>query len=120
MSNRYEKEVAALSSSLTTEIYILTQLRLEYSNAEERKLLIGACSGFSDICNLPGDKLSSTGATQHSFNVELGREPINTRPCRLPEAQKEEVNKQVQKLLQEGIIEESDSPWNSSTKKGGC
>jgi hypothetical protein len=31
----------------------------------------------------------------------------------LPEAQKEEVKRQVQKLLQEGIIEESSSPWNS-------
>jgi hypothetical protein len=45
--------------------------------------------------------------------VEVGTDPINTRPYRLPEAQKEEVNRQVQKLLQEGIIEESDSPWNS-------
>jgi len=40
-------------------------------------------------------------------------DPINTRPYRLPEAQKEEVNKQVQKLLQEGSIEESYSHWNS-------
>ena len=31
----------------------------------------------------------------------------------MPETLKREVEKQVQKLLQEGIIEESSSPWNS-------
>jgi hypothetical protein len=82
---------------------ILTQLRLDHLNAEERKLLIGVCSDFSNIFCVPGDKLSSMGAGQHSISVEPGTEPINTRPYRLPEAQKVEVNKQVQKLLQEGI-----------------
>lgn len=48
-----------------------------------------------------------------AFSVELGREPINTRPYRLPETQKMEVDKQVKKLLQEGIIEEINSPWIS-------
>ena len=70
---------------------ILTQLRLDHLNAEERKLLIGACSDFSDIFYVPGDKISSTGAAQHSINVEPGTEPINTRPYRLSEAQKVEV-----------------------------
>jgi hypothetical protein len=74
---------------------------------------MGTCSEYSDIFYLQGYKLSSTRAAQHSINVEPGTNPINTRPYRLPEAQKEEVNKQIQKLLQEGIIEESDSPWNS-------
>lgn len=52
-----------------------------------------------------------------------GTAPINTRPYRIPESQKEEVDRQVTKLLREGIIEESDSPWNSPIlgvpKKGG-
>jgi hypothetical protein len=64
------------------ERYILTQLRLEHLNAEENKLLSGTCSDFSDIFYLPGDKLSSTGAAQHSIKVEPGTEPINTRPYR--------------------------------------
>jgi hypothetical protein len=53
------------------------------------------------------------GAAQHSICVEPGTEPINTGPYRLPETQKREVEKQIKKLLQEGIIEESNSPWNS-------
>jgi hypothetical protein len=39
---------------------------------------------------------------------------MNVKHYRLPESQKLEVDRQVTKLLEEGIIEESDSPWNSS------
>ena len=38
---------------------------------------------------------------------------MNTRPYRLPESQKAEVERQVSNLLKEGIIEERTSPWNS-------
>jgi hypothetical protein len=74
---------------------------------------MGKCSDFSDIFYLPGDRLSSTGAVQHSINVEEGTHPFNTISYRLPEAQEGEVRKQVQNRIQEGIREESSSLWNS-------
>ncbi|PNF30120.1 hypothetical protein B7P43_G03140, partial [Cryptotermes secundus] len=52
-------------------------------------------------------------AVKHSITVIPGTSPINTRPYRLPEAQKVQVDTQVTKLLQGGIITESKSPWNS-------
>ena len=57
--------------------------------------------------------MSSTGPTRHSISVEPGTEPINTRPCRLPETQKAEIGKQVKKLLQEAIKEGKLLPWDS-------
>jgi hypothetical protein len=95
------------------ESEILKQLRVEHLDIEERKLLVQTCSDYQDIFYLPGDKLSSTGVARHSISVEPGTDPINTRPYRLPEAQKGEVDRQVKRLLQEGIIEESNSPWSS-------
>ena len=92
---------------------IVKQLRLDHLNAEEKKLLVETCSSYQDIFYLPGDMLSSTGAVKHTINLEPGTGPINTRPYRLPEAQKAEVENQVKRLLREGIIEESTSPWNS-------
>jgi hypothetical protein len=49
------------------------------------------------------------------MRVQPGTNSVITRPYRLPETQKVEVEKQVEKLklLKEGIIEESNSPWNS-------
>jgi hypothetical protein len=92
---------------------ILGQLRLDHLNDEENKLLMGTCQDYQDIFYLPGDSLSSTVATQHSIRVQQVTEPVNTRQYRLPEAQKVEVERQVEKLLKEGIIEESNSLWNS-------
>jgi len=86
---------------------------LEHLNAEENKLLADTCLEYQDIFYLPGDRLSSTGAARHTVTVEPGTEPINTRPYRLPETQKVEVGEQVKKLLREGIIEKSNSPWSS-------
>jgi hypothetical protein len=86
---------------------------LEHLNTEERKLLVQTCLDYQDIFYLHGDTLSSTDAARHAINVEPGTEPINTKPYRLPETQMSEVSKQVTKLLRDGIIEESVSPWNS-------
>jgi hypothetical protein len=82
-------------------------------NKEERDVLENACLDYQDIFYLSGDKLSSTNATRHLITLVPGTMPINTRPYRLPEAQKAEIERQVVKLLDEGIIEESNSPWNS-------
>jgi hypothetical protein len=79
---------------------------------EERKLIVQTCSDYQDIFCLPGDRMSSTDAARHTITVEPGTEPINTRPDRLTDGQKMEVGEQV-KRLQEGIIEESSSPWNN-------
>jgi hypothetical protein len=92
---------------------ILENLRLENLNPEERQVMENTCRDYHDIFYLPGDKLSCTTIVKHSINVIPDTSPINTRPYRLPESQKTEVDKQVGKLLKEGIVAESNSPWNS-------
>jgi hypothetical protein len=91
----------------------LANLRLGHLNSEERREIENACRDYQDIFYLKGDRLSYTNAIKHSINVIPGTSLINTRPYRLPEAQKREVDTQVTKLLNEGIITESKSPWNS-------
>jgi hypothetical protein len=71
------------------------------------------CKDYQDIFHLPGEELSCTSAVKHSINVVPGTNPINTKPYRLPEAQKAEIEKQIDKLVKEGVVEESNSPWNS-------
>jgi hypothetical protein len=92
---------------------VVGKLRLQHLNSEERNTLENTCLDYQDIFHLPGDKLSCTNATQHSITLVPGTVPINTKPYRLPEAQKAEIEKQVTKLVNENIIEESSSLWNS-------
>jgi hypothetical protein len=104
---------ATLSEPLNREKEISNCLRMDHLNSEEMKVLVQSCMDYQDVFYLQGDKLSSTDAVRHSISMEPGKEPINTRPYRLPETQKLEVDKQVKQLLQDGIIEESNSPWSS-------
>lgn len=92
---------------------VLEQLRLDHLNLEEGKSIQSLCFDYQDVFFLPGDRLSSTPTVKHAINLEPGTTPINTRPYRLPESQRQEIDEQVTKLLDEGIIERSDSPWNS-------
>jgi hypothetical protein len=91
---------------------VVESLMTDHLNVEKRSLL-EMCFDYQDVFYLPGDRLSSTDAARHSILLESGVAPLNTRPYRLPESQKEEVERQVKQLLQEGIIVKSDSPWNS-------
>lgn len=88
------------------------QLRMEHLNSEERKSLQRICFDYQDVFYLPSDQLSCTNAVKQ-LNFIPGTTPINTRHYRLPETQKQEVDKQLTKLLKGGIVEESNSPWNS-------
>jgi hypothetical protein len=92
---------------------VMEQLRTEHLNQEERESLWAICFDYQDVFFLQGDRLSSTTAAKYTIRLEPGTVPINTRPYRLPESQKHEIESQVTKLLEEGIIEESNSPWNS-------
>jgi len=65
------------------------------------------------VLYLPGDKLSCTNVARHSIQLEPGVTPINTRPYRVPESQKKEIDRQVKQLVEDGIITKSDSAWNS-------
>jgi hypothetical protein len=85
---------------------VIANLRLDHLNSEEKRVIENTCRDYRDIFYLKGDRLSCTNAVKHSINVIPGTSPINTRPYRLPEAQKREVDTQVTKLLQEGIITE--------------
>ena len=91
---------------------VIAKLRDEHLNEEEKKLLRAVCVEYQDVFYLPGDKLSCTNAATHSIQLEPGVTPINTQPYRLPGSQKEQIDRQVRKLAEDGIITKSDFPWN--------
>jgi hypothetical protein len=68
-----------------------------------KKSILEICEHFHDIFYLEGDKLSHTDLVKHSIPTSALDEN------RLPEAHKEEVNRQISKLLDDGIIAPSRS-----------
>jgi len=88
-------------------------IRTEYLNEEEKKALERICEEFCDIFYLENDVLTCTTAVSHEINMRTDSAPVNVRPCRLSEKHKKEVNRQIEKRLNEGIIRPSTSQWNT-------
>lgn len=67
---------------------------------------------FSDIFHLQGDKLQPNEAFEHTIEVTGNPKPLNLKQFRIPFALKPELQRNMEDLLEKGIIEESTSPWN--------
>ena len=67
---------------------------------------------YRDIFAFPGDQLGRTSLVQHV--IETGdASPIKQRPYRASPEIKKEIDRQVNDMLERGIIQESVSPWSS-------
>ena len=64
---------------------------------------------------MPNDKLTCTSIIKHAIptpNIDPHR-AINVKSYRIPEIHKDEVQRQREKMLADGVIQHSSSPWNS-------
>jgi RNase H-like domain found in reverse transcriptase/Reverse transcriptase (RNA-dependent DNA polymerase)/Integrase zinc binding domain/Integrase core domain len=66
---------------------------------------------FSDIFHLNGDSLTFTPTIQHHIRLS-NPEPIHVRQYRTPYRLQGEVARQVDELLQDGLVQPSRSPYN--------
>jgi hypothetical protein len=49
----------------------------------------------------------------HEIHLKEGTQPVKVKPYRYPHSQKEEIEKMVQDMLQQGIIRPSNSPFSA-------
>lgn len=87
-------------------------LRLDHLNQEERGHVLDIIKEFPSSFHLPGDQLGKTTTLTHRITTTDGT-PVHTRQYRFPPVHQDEIKKQVQGLLENGIIKHSSSPYNS-------
>ncbi|GJQ70538.1 hypothetical protein Trydic_g221, partial [Trypoxylus dichotomus] len=87
-------------------------LRLEHLNPEEKQSILDTCFSYNDIFLLPNDTLTCTSTVEHEINLS-DPTPIFTRSYRFPQVHKKEVDRQIEKMLKQNIIQPSASPWSS-------
>lgn len=80
---------------------------------EERSIIDKILLNYHDIFHLPGDKLTYTNVKKFKLPLEENAPIINKKQYRLPEKHRNEVQKQIDKLQNDDIIESSSSPFNS-------
>lgn len=98
-----EKSAAERLSKLSTI------LELDELNRVEKASILKTVVDFPFQFCLPGDRLGSTDVLKHRI-ITTDDIPINTKPYRYPQIQKDEIQKQVNSLLETGVIGPSESP----------
>lgn len=84
-----------------------------YLNNEEQTSIENICVKFADIFHMPGDKLSITNLYKESIQLKENSTPTYVKPYRLPHSQKDEINKHIEKMYEQGIIESAQSEHSS-------
>ena len=87
-------------------------IRVDHMEKENREVIGKILMGYNDVFTLPGDLIPSTQLTTHKIVVKTPK-PINIKSYRPPECHREEIKRQMEEMLTKGIIEPSDSPYNS-------
>lgn len=91
---------------------VLSRLRTDHLNVEERKNLELLCARYSDIFYMDGEPLTFTSKIKHSIKT-TDEAPIYTKSYRYPFIHRQEVKEQISKMLEQGIIRPSNSAWSS-------
>lgn len=90
---------------------LLTELSKNVPNQYKDKIL-PLCNEFSDIFALESDKMTVNNFYTQNFRVKDDT-PVYVKNYRLPYTQRDEIDKQVEKLLKNELIEPSCAEYNS-------
>lgn len=92
---------------------VLDSVNMKSLNEEEKTSIQKICAKYADVFHLEGDPLTVTNLYRQKILLKPEAQPVYVKPYRLPHSQKSEIHKQVDKMLQDGIIEEAKSEWSS-------
>lgn len=90
----------------------LSKIRTDHMNKEEHHAISKLCFEYRDIFYSDKLPLSFTNQVKHNIRT-VNEDPIYVRPYRHPPCQNEEIQKQVDKLLEDNVIQNSHSPWSA-------
>lgn len=91
---------------------VLSRLRTDHLNPEERINLEKICSQYADIFYIDGEPLTFTNKIKHHIRT-TDEVPVYSKSYRYPFVHREEVRNQISKMLEQGIIRPSESAWSS-------
>lgn len=89
-----------------------TKIRTDHMNSEEKNEINKLLKEYSDIFYSENDDLTFTNKIKHEIRT-TDEIPVYSRNYRYPEIYRKEVDKQIQDMLNQKIIQPSHSPWNS-------
>ena len=112
------------TSQLPAHLQTLVQSASEKLKTEDKEQLIKTINQYQDIFMEPNGQLGQTNLAEHEIKTGASY-PIKIPPRRIPMFKRDIVNKELDKMLEQGTIEPSDSPWSApiclvKKKDGSC
>ena len=108
-----EDEPPVVSKPLMNKSWVdYSRFRLDHLNPEERREIQKLIHNYYDLFQDPNEPLSATTQVKHHIRTS-DEIPVFIKPYRYPQIYKQEVQRQVDKLLSQNIIRESSSPYNA-------
>lgn len=92
---------------------VVDLINVENLNKEERNSIHRICAKYADIFLLENDPVTVTNIIKEIITLKKDIRPVYVKPYRLPHSQKNEIDRQISKMLADGIIEETKSNWSS-------
>lgn len=80
--------------------------------AHVKEPLTQLCTDYADIFHLDSDKLTTNNFYKQQIKL-TDNTPVYIKNYRMPHAQKDEINRQIDKLIENDLIEPSTSSYNS-------
>lgn len=111
-SNPNSELVVDDSPELPEHLHSLFDRSSKCLTQEQKSILFDSLVSYKDIIVGPDGKFGRTKLVKH--RIDTGdHKPIKIPPRRLPFAQREIVEKDIKKMLDNNIIEPSESPWSA-------
>ena len=79
---------------------------------EYKTRLVDLLMKYNQIVAVKGDPLGVTDRIKHHIAIKRDIDPIFIPAYRVPYSQKEIIEQEVEKMLSQGIVEPSNSPWS--------
>lgn len=90
----------------------MISIRTDHLNSEEEQAIRHLCYKFKDIFFREVQNLTFSNSIKHEIKT-IDQIPIYCKSYRYPYVHKEEVHRQINDLLNQGIIRHSFFPWSS-------
>lgn len=113
-NNEIGNEIKGLNEAMHKNRVKQLMSELDFSSVPKfaKASVTEICQNFEDIFSLSNDNLSTNNFYDQKIHLSDDR-PVYTRNYRIPQAHKSEIEKQVNDMLRQDIIEHSFSPYNS-------
>lgn len=92
---------------------LLNILKFDTLTEIEKIAIERVCWEYLDVFHMPGDKLTFTNIRKFQLPLTENAPITNKKQYRLPEKHRHEIQRQIDKLKDDDIVEDSISPYNS-------